>query len=274
MVSRVFQRVSPLFRAALCTALLLLTLAGVVRAQSTAPAAGDLAALAETLKLVIEQPAAPFAVQLKHGIIEGKAASAPDLQAYRGLFMSEFALYPPELIKRAELARVILCSELAFGGQRRNAVPDFPNHALYLDVSRGSSNRTYLRKVIHHDFFHIIDYRDDKSLYKDDAWATLNPAGFTYGTGGRNAQDLATTSVLTSQYPGFLNHYSTTGVEEDKAEIYANLIVEPIAVQKAVRKDPVLASKVQQMKALLVQFCPEMDDRFWRKVEKPGRKGQ
>ena len=109
---------------------------------------------------------------------------------------------------------MVLCKELSFAGQRRNAIPDCEHETLYLDVSRGSYSKTYLRGVIHHEFFHIIDFRDDGSVYQDKRWKALNPEKFRYGSGGRTVQDLAKTSVLTDKYPGFLNHYSTTGVEE------------------------------------------------------------
>ena len=52
-------------------------------------------------------------------------------------------------------------------------------------------------------------------------WDALKPKDFKYGSGGKNAQDISTTSLLTEKYPGFLNHYSTTAVEEDKAEVLA-----------------------------------------------------
>ena len=73
--------------------------------------------------------------------------------------------------------------------------------------------------------------------------------------------------MLTDKFPGFLNHYSTTGVEEDKAEIFANLIVEPEVVKKRAETDAVLQSKVAQMRELLAAFCAEMNDDFWKKAQ-------
>jgi len=202
-------------------------------------------------------------VATRYGAIEGRAAEPADVAAYAPVLAAELRRYPPELVRRAGLRRVALCADLAFAGQRRNAVPDFQNDTLYLEVKRGSMNRLYLRKVIHHEFFHIVDLRDDGRLYRDDAWALLNPPGFRYGSGGRTAQDLAATSVLTTRYPGFLNHYSTTGVEEDKAEVFANLLVEPEVVRRRIAADPVLAAKVARMKELVAAFCPAVDEAFW-----------
>ena len=43
-----------------------------------------------------------------------------------------------------------------------------------LDVGTNDQPASYLRKVIHHEFFHVIDYCDDGLLYEDDGWKSLN----------------------------------------------------------------------------------------------------
>lgn len=231
-----------------------------------------LAKMAKACKIEIVTTNPTFPVKTTHGKIDGKVADEKDIQGYSALFVAEFGLYPPDLIKRAKLKRVVFCGELSFAGQRRNAVPDFENDTLYLDIVRGNANKTYLRKVIHHEFFHIIDYRDDVLLYEDERWAKLNPPDFKYDRGGgKGVQDKADTSVLTDKYSGFLNHYSTTGVEEDKAEVFANLILDGTYVADRAKKDKVLAMKVGRMKELLTKFCPDMNQKFWAKVEKVKR---
>ena len=207
-----------------------------------------------------------FPVKLKEGPIDGKPADARDLERYADLFAMEFNLYPPDLIKRTKLKRVIIGIELKFAGQLRTAIPDWDNNTLYLDPVRGANNKSYVRKVIHHEFFHMVDFRDDGQVYKDERWIKLNSPHFKYGSGGKNAQDLATTSLLTDKFPGFVNHYSTTGVEEDKAEIFANMIVEPIYFEERIKNDPVLKAKTARMRELLKEFCPAMDDKFWNRA--------
>lgn len=238
------------------------------RAQSQTPptALGELEKIANVYKIEIVTADLNLPVKTRHGVIDGKNVAGADLQNYTSLFALEFTLYPPELLQRSQLKRVVLCKNLSFADQRRNAIPDFEHDALYLDVSRGAYSKSYLRKVIHHEFFHIIDYRDDGSVYKDERWASLNPANFKYGNGGRLVQELQETSVLTNKYAGFLNHYSTTAVEEDKAEMFANLIVDFEYVENRARIDPVINAKVERMKELLVRFCPEMNDEFWERV--------
>ena len=223
--------------------------------------------IANEYGITIETKIVESSVPTRYGKIECKSADEKAIENYVPLFADEFQLYPKELVKNARVKRVVLCTDLAFAKQRRNAIPDWNNDTLYLEVVRGSKNPMYLRRVIHHEFFHMVDYWDDKNVYKDTDWAALNPSDFKYGTGGRNAQDNRATGRLSEQYPGFLTHYSTTGVEEDKAEVFAHMIVQPEYVEKRAKENSVLRAKVARMKELLEDFCPKVDESFWTKVE-------
>ena len=261
---------TPPFRSAVVArAVLVLLLSALAVSAQRAPRADvrvQLARLAETYAIEIVADAPTFPVKTTHGAIDGKPARRPAVEAYATLFIPEWSLYPPELVKRAALKRIVFCEELTFADGRRNAIPDYEHDTLYLDVSRGDYSPSYLRKVIHHEFFHIVDYKDEGSVYADEAWAALNPPGFTYGTGGRSAQGDANTSVLTDKRPGFLNLYSMTGVEEDKAEVFSNLLVDFAYVERRARKEKVLWAKAELMRALLAAFCPEVNDDFWKTV--------
>ncbi|MGZ8844818.1 MAG: putative zinc-binding metallopeptidase, partial [Pyrinomonadaceae bacterium] len=234
--------------------------------QTPADAAAKFSTIAQAYHIEIITGAMTFPVKTTYGLIEGKPAERKDLENYSGVFASEFTVYPTSLVKLSRLKRIVICIELSFAGQRRNAIPDFEHDTLYLDPSRGSYSPTYMRKVMHHEFFHIIDYLDDGELYQDERWSSLNPPGFKYGTGGINAQSLSSSSLTTDQFPGFLNYYSTTGVEEDKAELFAFLIVDPRYIEQRIKSDAVVRAKVKFMMELLHTFCPELNDEFWKKV--------
>ena len=228
--------------------------------------ADPLARLSQSYGIEIITTDPPFPVTTLHGMITGKAAGQGALDWYTPLFFQEFSLYPPTLVRRARLNRVVLCEDLSFAGQRRNAIPDFAHDTLYLDTTRGAYSPEYLRTVIHHEFFHIIDYRDDGLVYSDHSWSTLNASAMKYGDGGRNAQHRPEESLLVTTYPGFLDYYGTTGVEEDKAELFAHLIVRSSAVAARSRSDSVLMAKVWRLKRLMGEFCPEMNDGFWKRA--------
>ena len=250
---------------------------GCADGQSHAPAVRNsralLAQIGRTYDIQIVAPDPVFPVETIYGKIEGHVATTDEIERYTALFAREFKLYPPSLIKRTQLKRVVLCKDLAFAGQLRGAIPDFEHETLYLDVLRGGSDPLYLCKVIHHEFFHMIDYRDDGLVYVDKHWASLNPPDFNYGTGGKNAQLVADARVLTDKFPGFLNYYSTTGVEEDKAEVFANLIVDTAYVAERASTDRVLRAKVQALKELMAKFCPDVNKQFWVTAGKTDRSG-
>ncbi len=227
-------------------------------------ALGDLAAR-YGVSIEFEKPA--FPVETAHGEIAGAAAAEDELAKYAPILIREWSLYPVSLVRKTKLKRIVLCRDLAFAGQKRTAVPDFENETLYLDVSRGLHAERYVRKVIHHEFFHMIDWRDDGAVYSDRSWMGLNPKGFTYGDGGVNAQDDPTVSLHTEAAPGFLNRYSMSGVEEDKAELFAHLLVEPAFVARRSKQDAFLGAKTARLKELLRDFCPDLDDEFWRRSQ-------
>ncbi len=128
------------------------------------------------------------------------------------------------------------------------------------------------------DFNHVSAHQPHfwADRYRDSRWEGLNPTGFRYGTGGVNAQGDAWGSLISDKRPGFLNTYSTTGVEEDKAELFANLIVLGKLLAERAQSDPVLKAKIERMKELLQDFCADIDDQFWidaNKVERPEAAG-
>lgn len=255
------------------TGLLLILTPTPLQDTKTAAYERSLGEVAQKQRIEVVHGAPKFPVKTTWGVVGGKPAARRNLERYTPIFAREFVLLPPSLVQKAKLKRVVMCEDLSFAGQRRNAVPDWEHDTLYLEVSRGSKHPRYLATVIHHEFFHMVDYRDDGSVYKDDAWAALNPKDFKYGNGGKNWQNDGKTTVLTDKYPGFLTHYMTTGVEEDKAELFAQLVVNPQHVKDRAKTDAVLKAKVARLKQLLKTFCPDMNDEFWKKVERVERSG-
>jgi hypothetical protein len=214
-----------------------------------------LAGAASVYHVEIVTAASAFAVATKYGKIEGKPAKSEAVESYAAtVFLPEFTLYPKVLVKRSKLRRIVMCEELLFAGVREAGKADYEQNALYLEVTRGNYSEGYQRKLIHHEFFHMIDFQDHGGMYLDDErWSRLNPPNFKYGMGGRSN-------------PGFLSQYSTTAMAEDKAEIFANMIVEPAHVDARVQTDPFLKAKVARMRELLADFCPEVNRAFWAKV--------
>src|SRR5262249_49416178 len=149
---------------------------------------------------------------------------------------------------------------------------DAENNTIYYDVSYlHPENRLWCCSAIHHEIFHAIDFANDVRNVDDDRWSSLNPPDFKYGKAGVSAQAKPETTLMTETYPGFFNHYSTTGVAEDKAEVFANLMVESAAVENRIKKDAVLQAKVEHMRKLIANLCPEMKETFWARAKQLDR---
>ena len=241
----------------------------IVSAQTTS-ALLRINALQASLHIQIETTHESFPAHNNYGEIDGADPDSTALANYLPIFPHGIFLYPAKCIQRSELKKVILCQKLRFAGQERAAVPDYTHDALYLDTSRATWSPSYMRKALHHEFFHIIDWKDDGHVYEDDSWSALNATGFKYGAHGINAQDDSSMSLLADNLPGFLTKYSTTGVEEDKAELFANMMVDYPMVAARAKKDPILNAKFLRMKELLKSFCPSMDNAFWTKSGQRG----
>lgn len=241
----------------------LLALLAACLLPSASPGQAGLDGLARHFHIDIRTSGMTYPVQTAWGPLDGSDAPADAVARYSPLLTVEFGRYPVQLVRRVKLKEIVLLVGLTFRGQRRNAFPDWQAHRLYLEVERGSGSPGYLRRVIHHEFFHMIDQARSGNVYRDKEWAALNPPGFAYGDGGVNRQDRPATGAATESLPGFLNDYATSGVEEDKAEVYAFLVTDPSYVLRRASAEPLLAAKMAMLKEQMQRYCREMDQRFW-----------
>jgi len=209
----------------------------------------------------------PFPVTLGAGVVAGKNVPKSDIDIYLYLFRKEFGKYPAELISLTGLKRVVFCRELSINGQARAAVPDGENNTLYLDVRSGIYSETYRRKIIHHAFYRLLDEASHDGPGDAD-WVALNSPGFHYGSEGPVAEGDNKASLISHPAPGFLNSWAMSAVEEDKAEIFANLMVNDLKTRLLLKDDEILRAKVRRLKDTLALFCRPCGEDFWARVVK------
>jgi hypothetical protein len=226
----------------------------------------DLSDFAKSYGLEADVRKSTFTDQARGYTVSGTEATDAAMESYRELWMKEWSLYPSDLMKTARVKKIVFCEGLRVNEQYRAAVPSFDLDAMYYDPALGAGIGNYQRSVIHHEFFHMIDQRM-KLLYIDPEWSALNPKGFTYGNGGANMRD-GNAGLMTKDIPGFLTAYGTSGVEEDKAELFAKLIVDAEFVADRVKNDKVIAAKVKLLKKRLAAYEKGMGQAFWDSVAK------
>jgi hypothetical protein len=201
--------------------------------------------------------------QITQGEITGHRIDTRKSEFYLHLFAEEFALYPRSLVERSNVRRIALCQDLSCAGHPQFGIAVAHLSTIYLDVPVDASFELHRRRAIHHEFFHALDRRDDSNV--DGRWCMLNPLSFRYAN-AREGSPVPTEYEGTNSVPGFVSKYATTSIREDKAEVFATMMVEPTRLQRLCQADPVVRAKVQRMKEMLAELSPDVDQEFWIKI--------
>ncbi len=191
------------------------------------------------------------------------------LAKYVDIFYMEFNRYPQDFIKNTGLKKIAFVKNLSVIGQNRAAMPLPKIKTVFYDIYLGNDDKEYQQEVIHHEFYHLIEANiNGDSYYKDPVWAKFNNPNFRYGSGGASAYD--NPEQYTNKVPesGFISTYSTYGLEEDKAEIFANLMVPKLykEMHSKIANDAILNKKVNYMKDFLSKYSEHMNEDFWQKI--------
>jgi hypothetical protein len=246
----------------------------------------------------ITLPTEPFEINSERGqyltSVAGQPATSEEASWYIPLFVEEFELYPRLFVENTKLKRIVLCGEL-FRSQKLNpvakrfaartrpdrnpltfehqpcgGVPAGKSGILYFSVTWGRDSPDYVRELIHHEFYHCVQWQQFGHS-GDPEWAALNSPDFVYGPGGLavNFGSDPTFWVMPAEEwgNGFLNQYSMRAPEEDQAEIFAHLLTKPARVEARLRADDILRRKVERMKETLRLFCCDMGEEYWQLVE-------
>ncbi|MBN1608943.1 MAG: hypothetical protein JW940_20115 [Polyangiaceae bacterium] len=194
-----------------------------------------------------------FRLDLVGGPVTGEVPGAGSVDAALVVLGQELGRYSRGCLRAVRFRRILLCEGLAESGQE---IPSLPNYeqSLMLDV-RGPAG--FLRRLLHHELFHFLDFADDEQLAEDPEWEALNPPGFSYGLGGRSMRQPGS-ARLSTETSGFLSRYSTSAVEEDKAEVFAFLLTAPEQVRRIMEQDVVVRAKVAAIERQVAKLCPGM----------------
>ena len=196
--------------------------------------------------------------------ITGSGIANWQLGSHPTLLGAELAIYPPEVFRAIGLRSIIICQSLTTDGQTLGGIGLALEGTLYVNARAGARSAKYQRRIIHHELFHMIDALDD-GTYVDASWIELNDESFSYGRGGLVFGRQHRGGANYSDIQGFLSHYSTSAVGEDKAEIFASMVVDYDYVEDRANADPVIRAKVERIKEILVLFSDQLGPDFWRR---------
>ena len=227
----------------------------------------DLDALFSQLGIELKIPEAKYYLSTDSFEITCNPATERELDIYTPLLMLEWWIYPKKFIKKSSLKTITLVHNISFKTesytQDRKGCPEFKNTKSIV-FSVDETNFAYIRIVLHHEFFHFVDYADDQS-YEDEEFESLNEKGFEYGDGGDSEREWI---KLDKNTKGFINHYSTTDLAEDRAEIYQYLIGCPDEALNNL--DIIVRKKAKRIQDFLNNFDKEgignLKNNFWNNL--------
>lgn len=191
----------------------------------------------------------------------------PGILRYLGVFEEEIRKYPPGFSAKIRLKGFILIKKLFYNEKPGEGLYDFRNNVVFLDFARRKHNLLAKRHNLHHEIFHVIAYQTGHTALqrKDEAWGRLETGDLKNDPGENPA---AGTTPFTPPQPGFITHYAMSATDEDKAEVFAGMMVasQHRVMLKWAQKDPILRKKLKEMKAFIQDFEPGMDEGYWSRL--------
>ena len=160
---------------------------------------------------------------------------------------------PGSSVTKFGLKYVILCSRLY--GKRGERIGGFPVtrlNLLMLDTRETGKPSSHLDHSFLHELFHFMEIRSNAK--QDKEWQNRFGEGYANSYSGR----MGGRTKIGSGKRGFLNAYSETYSHEERAELFAHLLLKPTEVVTHIRlKDDEL---LRRKTLYLAQKCERLFD--------------
>jgi hypothetical protein len=182
-------------------------------------------------------------------------ADATLVKLYRAMFIEALGSYPKKFLDEIGLRSIVLGRRITVDGTACYSFSDVEHGRLFLNLDAGSPDG-YVRRTLHHEIFHFVDFAEDGRLDEDRAWSALNPVGVLDGSGGGSMQNDSDAGRPDESLVGFVNRYATSGLAEDKAEVYASLVFDKAWMLRRSSADSILGRKVERIRTSLRRFGP------------------
>lgn len=173
------------------------------------------------------------------------------------LFVQEISLYSKDFFRNAHFQDIYFVHKLFYNKKPVDGLFSQSTNYIFYDYFRGNSNTQKVRHNIHHEIYHMIGSKHPFWKEHDAAWKALNHAGFSYNE-KYSPHEPNPINFYAPPEPGFITDYAMSSPEEDRAEVFACMMVpeELRVMNKWAQKDDSLFKKVEMMK----QFLSESRD--------------
>lgn len=181
--------------------------------------------------------------------------SSEGRQAYK-IVSQELSKYTAANFATLGLKKVYLVKSLYVDGTFRSGMPEAQfEDAVYFDIDAKyftSEDGKYMRRTIHHEIRHLADY-NQYNTYKpqDSKWLQCNPAQNSYLNSVASMYANPTYAHAAHPSAGFITGYATSGIDEDRAEVYAYYMTDRAYLYKTAIEDASLSCKVAQTETLI-----------------------
>jgi hypothetical protein len=165
--------------------------------------------------------------------------SRDDVLSAAGAVATALQYVPEAALAKLRLKYVVLCGRATAGGQSIGGIPVPSLNLLMLD---GAGDSAALQHRALHELYHLIEYRFAE--FNDAAWSGQFDSGYSNRYPGALNR-----SPIGSGKPGFINAYGETFPHEDRAELFAFLVLSPGEVAAQIRRtgDAVLKRKADYL---------------------------
>jgi|GEM_PF-5069364 hypothetical protein len=189
-------------------------------------------------------------------LAHGSKVRWPRLIDYGPVFAEELSVYPKGLLERLGIRQFFLACDLRDEEEQLLGGRALGRDRIILNADGSDVPHYASSNAIHHELFHIID-----------RWGYFRDREWEIGSRYYTKDELRGPWNALSPVPGFIDNYSRSNPGEDKAQVYANLIIRYRSLAALAAKDPVLARKVALMKARLAGLNLGFDDAFWARMQ-------
>ena len=206
------------------------------------PAKGKLTRKEQTLEDKAKKWDIDISQKFKSDAVTGKPVTGLFLAKDLLRFFECLEYLPENFVKRSSINKVVILDDLKL----RN-VPAGGVAAGNVMVLR----KGFQKHVFYHELFHIFD----DTVHTNKKWCNLNPKDFVYKGSDfydvdlkkRDAKKVEKNSWLHKMMPHFVSEYAMSFEHEDRAEVFASMVVEGKDFRKRTAKSSVMRKKMNMI---------------------------
>ena len=177
---------------------------------------------------------------------------------------------PRDFIELTELKAIVFVKGVSFNGLEVGGGADQNGRFVLFRLDPNSADEWVLH-VIYHEYMHYIDnVMYSSKLFDADRWRSLNAPGRGYSYKGALDMIEDNYDYISEPHPepGFLNGYCTADIYQDKAEVFACILIPSWyeRVKPWLKDDPYLAAKFDFMKKAMKAMSPQLSEQFFDRL--------